>query len=110
MKNLIKLLATACLLNLLYGQTVVAKLALTKVEIKAQAAEICREKAIKRYGDKSIDTMDKKAKLSRNVSRVNWNNGLQGALVKMVVKQKARGLVKLSCLVKTDGTTTFYKR
>ena len=110
MINLTKLLATVCLLNLLYGQTAIAKLTLTKVEIKAQAAEMCREKAIKKYGDESIDTMDRKAKLSRNVSRVNWRNSLQGALVKMVVRKKAKGLVKLSCLVKTDGTTTFYKR
>lgn len=98
------------LLNLLYGQTVVAKLALTKVEIKEQAAEMCRDKAIKRYGDDSIDAMDKKANYRRNISRVDWNNGLKGAMVKMVVKQKAKGLVKLSCLVKTDGTPTFYKR
>jgi hypothetical protein len=110
MMNIIKLLATACLLNLLIGQTAVAKLALSKVEIKAQAVEICRDKAIERYGEHSIDAMQKKAKFSRNVSRVNWNNGLNGALVKMVVKQKTKGLIKLSCLVKTDGTTTFFKR
>jgi hypothetical protein len=110
MKNLIKLLATACLLNLLYGQTAIAKLTLTKVEIKTQAAQMCRDKAIERYGDESIDAMDKKAKLSRKVSRVNWSNSLRGALVKMVVKKKGKGNVKLSCLVKTDGTTTFYKR
>lgn len=110
MKNLTKLLATACLLNLVNGQAAVAKLTLSKVEIKAQAVEMCRDKAIKRYGDESIDAMDKKASLKRDISRVNWSNSLHGAMVKMVVKKKAKGLVKLSCLVKIDGTTTFYKR
>lgn len=110
MMNMIKLVATVCLLNLLYGQSVAAKQGLTKAEIKAQAVDICRDKAIKRYGDDAIDVMSRKAKLIRSVSRIDWNNSLQGALVRMVVKQKTKGSVKLSCLVKTDGTVTFFKR
>lgn len=108
--NMIKLLAAVFFLNLLYGQPVVAKLALTKMEIKEQALEICSKKAIVRYGEHSIEAMQKKAKFERSASRINWSNGLKGATVKMVVKKKAKGLVKLSCLVKADGTATFYKR
>jgi hypothetical protein len=110
MMNMTKLLAAVFLLSLLYGQPVVAKLALTKMEIKEQAVEICSKKAIERYGDRSIDAMQKKAKFKRSVSRINWSNGLKGAMVKMAVKKKAKGLVKLSCLVKADGTATFFKR
>lgn len=110
MMNMIKLLASVLLLNLMFSQTGVAKLKLTKSEIKAQATEVCREYAIKKYGEESIDEMGKKAKLSRNTSRVNWNSSLQGALVKMVVKQKSKGLVKLSCLFDTKGKVTFIKR
>jgi hypothetical protein len=105
-----KLAAAVFFLNVLHGQPVVAKLALTKVEIKEQAVDICSKKAIERYGDHSIEAMQKKAKFERSTSRINWSNGLKGAMVKMVVKKKAKGLVKLSCLVKSDGTATFYKR
>lgn len=100
MNKFLKPLVIVCVLSLVGSSVALAETMLTKSDAKSQAVEICQTEAKKRYGDDSIKSIGKYAK---------WQDGMNGAAVKMKIKPQSKRLSKYSCVLQTNNLIKFYK-
>ena len=100
MNKFMKPLLIACLLNVIASSAVLAQTNLTKSEVKAQTIEACQTEAKRRYGEDSIKFIS---------TKVKWNSGMGGALVKMKLKPQSKRVTKYSCVLQQDQLVKFYK-
>ena len=107
--NIAKTLVVAVVLNLLATASVMAEEMASKSELRAIAVEACLTAAKDKYGAESVIDSDEIAKVYRDTSRVRWNRGLKGMVVKMKIKPQSKRKAKYNCLVKTDKSVRFFK-
>lgn len=107
--NIAKTLAVVVTLNLLVTASVMAQEKTTKSELRAIAVEACLTAAKNKYGAESVADSDEFAKVYRDTSRIRWNRGLKGMVVKMKIKPQSQRKAKYTCLVKADKSVRFFK-
>ena len=104
-----KYLALIATINFLFALPVSAEQKATKSELRAMAVETCLNEAQNRYGENSVVDSDELASVYRDASRVRWNRGLKGMMVKMKIKPDSKRKAKYTCVVKTDKSVQFFK-
>jgi hypothetical protein len=100
MNHINKSLVMLSIVGLFFSSAVMAKIELTKDQVKQQVVQACELEAKNRYGEKAIKNIGKKSK---------WMKGLKGASIKLKVKPEAKRLTKYSCVLAVDSSVTFYK-